>query len=165
MCRAPAAALAAKRAEFERIGVRLVAIAPPTPDGPSSVAAFNEATGWGTEGLEVYVDEEIGFKRAMWDDEKYKGKVMLSWLLSPAVMRQISRDVRQHGHQEDDVKESKSQIRGGNLVIGTGQRGVVWEFHESTRFEYASAEDILVAAQKISEELLSSAAQKATPTP
>lgn len=150
MCRAPAAALAAKRTEFERLGVRMVTIVPPMD--PASVTAFNEATGWGKESLDVYVDESIAFKRAMWADEKYKGKVMMSWLLSPALIGRITRESRQLGHQENDVADAKSQVRGGNLVIGAGKRGIVWEFHENTKFEYASAEDILAAAQRISEE-------------
>eukprot|EP00937_MAST-01D_sp_MAST-1D-sp2_P005536 g5536.t1 len=126
----------AAREEFEKLGVRLVAVV----DQDIGINEFMQVA-W--HGGELYVDSEAKFKAAMGAPQAN------NWaLLHPRVLLRIFSLAKRWGNSQADLQNPTSARMGGELVIGPGDRGVVAEFHETKTFGHATLDQLLAAAKE-----------------
>ena len=135
MCRRLAAELTELRPEFEAAGARL-AVVTGTDVGAQE---FTDAV-W--QGGDIYVDSAETFKRAL------GGKARQNWnILRPSVMRNIVGFVKRFGHDEQDIKDPKTQMLGGTLVLKDDK--VRYVFRETATFDNGPAQAVLDAVKAL----------------
>lgn len=117
-------------------------------EGGATGAAADGGGGGGGDGstatappFELYFDDSALFKQAMGGR-----KVSNWWLLKPSVVMRIVSLARRFGNEQSDVND-KAALMGGELVIGQGAGGVLYEYHEDSKFGHAPLEELIAAAR------------------
>ena len=134
LCRAPCIEIMSLRGEFEKLGVKIIAIA------PSHVGAqdFVDEVLSGRDDM-LFADRSACFKRAMGAHE-YKDW----WALNPYVMSQaVSNLWYGSGAKFDDLFDGVPKLRGGELIIDSTLGKVIFECLESEKFEHAKTSTLL----------------------
>ena len=97
--------------------------------------------GGGAPPFELYFDDSAMFKQAMGGR-----KVSNWWLLKPSVVMRVMGLARRFGNEQNDIN-AKAALMGGELVIGSGTDGVVYEYHEDSKFGHAPLQELIDAAR------------------
>ena len=134
LCRAPCIEMMSLRREFEKLGVKIIAI------GPSHVGAedFVDDVLAGRDNM-LFVDRSASFKRAM-GAHQYKEW----WALNPYVMSQaVSNMWYGSGAKFDDLLDDVPKLRGGEIIIDATSGKVIFEHLETEKFEHAKTSTLL----------------------
>jgi len=139
LCRGEAVKLYAKKSEFDALGCTLACV---LKEGlPAEVEEFKRDF-WPEH---LYLDENKGFFRAVWDGELKKGSI--ATFLNPfsRVWKNV-KSAQKAGVENYNIK-GEGLIKGGLFVMKPGSKGVQYQYQERQFGDHAPVDDVLNAAR------------------